>query len=247
MSSLTIAGIVFACIFGGALLGMLLRAVLPDRHLSAETKDVMKLGMGLIATMSALVLGLLVASAKGSFDAQKNGLAQLSGNLVFLDRLLAHYGPEAREAREQLRAAAADMLARTWPEEGSYSGSEGLYEGPFEQIQGLSPKNEAQRTLQAQALKVGADIAQSRWSLFAQRGSSIPTPFLVVMVSWLAILFVSFSLHARLNATVFATLLLSALTVSSAIFLILELDRPYEGIIQISSAPLRNALGQLGR
>ena len=90
MSSLAIGGIVFACIFGGALLGMLLRAILPDEHFSAETKDLVKLGMGLVGTMTALVLGLLVASAKGAFDAQRSGLAQLSGNVIFLDRILAH-------------------------------------------------------------------------------------------------------------------------------------------------------------
>jgi hypothetical protein len=250
MSSLTLAGIVFACVFGGTLLGMLLRTILPEHHLSSESKDVVKLGMGLIATMSALVLGLLVASAKSSFDAQRSGLAQFSGNLVFLDRILAHYGPESKDVREMLRASVADMLARTWPEDGSQKGqgtTEGRYEGLYEAIQGLTPKTDAQRSLQSQALKVSSDIAQARWSLFAQRGSSISVVFLIVMASWLGIVFASFSLFAPPNATVFTTLLLCALVVSSTIFLMLELDRPFEGVIQISSDPLRRALTQLGR
>jgi hypothetical protein len=254
MSSLAMSGIVFACVFGGTLLGMLLRAALPERHLSAESKDVVKLGMGLIGTMSALVLGLMVASAKNSFDAQRSGLAQMSGNFVFLDRILSHYGPEANEAREMLRASVADMLERTWPEGGSHTaqaaptgGTEGRYEGLYEVIQGLSPKTDAQRSLQAQALKLSTDIGQARWSLFAQRGSSISMPFLMVMASWLGIVFASFSLFAPPNATVFTTLLLCALVVSSTIFLILELDRPFDGIIQVPSDPLRRALAQLGR
>src|SRR5262249_23267514 len=122
MSSLTISCIIFACIFGGALLGMMLRGILPEEHLSAESKDIIKLGMGLIGTMTALVLGLLVASAKSSFDAQRTGLAQLAGNVIFLDRALAHYGTEAKDVREMLRASVADMLQRTWPEENAQSG-----------------------------------------------------------------------------------------------------------------------------
>jgi len=254
MSSLAISGIVFGCIAGGTVLGMFLRAMLPEKHLNPETKDIVRLGMGLIGTMTALVLGLLVASAKSSFDTQRNGLAQLSGNVIVLDRALAHYGTETKDAREMLRASVADMLARTWPEEGTHPGptsgksaTEGKYEGLYEKIQELAPKNDAQRAFQAQALKSATDIAQSRWLLFAQKGSSIPTPFLVVMVAWLTLILASFGLFAPPNTTVFITLLICALAVSSAIFLILELDRPFDGMIQISSAPLRNALAQLGR
>ncbi len=254
MSPMTVSCIVFACIFGGTLLGMILRAFLPEKHLSAESRDVVKLGMGLIGTMTALVLGLLIASAKGSFDTQRNGLAQLSANIILLDRALAHYGTESKNAREMLRASVADMLQQTWPQGNPQSGqaearlrTEGRYEGLYEKIQELAPKNDAQRALQAQALKTGADIAQMRWLMFAQKGSSIPTPFLVVMVCWLTLILASFSLFAPSNPTVFVTLLVCALAVSSAVFLILELDRPFGGMIQISSAPLRDALVQLGR
>jgi hypothetical protein len=254
MSSLTISCIIFACIAGGILLGMMLRALLPEEHLSAESKDIIKLGMGLIGTMTALVLGLLIASAKSSFDTQRNGLAQLAGNVSFLDRALAHYGPEAKDAREMLRASVVDMLQQTWPEENAPAGqtlaktrTEGRYEGLYEKIQELTPQNNAQRTFQAQAMKTAMDLGQARWLLFAQKGRSIPTPFLVVMVCWLALLLGSFSLFAPRNVTVVVTLLICALAVSSAVFLILELDQPFGGIIQISSAPLRDALAQLGR
>jgi hypothetical protein len=253
MSSLAISGIVFACILGGALIGMLLRSLLPEEHMSAESRDLVKLGMGLIGTMTALVLGLLVASAKGSFDTQRNGLAQLSANIIMMDRTLARYGTESASAREMLRASVADMLERNWPGESSQpgptekGGTQGRYEGFFDKIQELTPKNDAQRALQAQAMKVATDTAQTRWLLFAQRSRSIPVPFLVVLVSWLALLLASFSLFAPRNALAFLTLLVCALAVSSAIFLILELDQPFSGTLQISSAPLRNALAQLGR
>jgi len=254
MSSLAISGIAFACIFGGTILGMILRAVLPEHHLSGESKDLVKLGMGLVGTMTALVLGLLIASAKSSFDAQRNGLAQLAGNVIVLDRALAHYGPESKDARVMLFASVDDMLKRTWPDEDPEHGptdgksaTEGKYEGLYEKIQALAPKNDAQRAFQAQALKTAMDMGQARWLLFAQKGSSIPTPFLVVMVAWLTLILASFSMFAPPNTTVFITLLICALAVSSAIFLVLELDRPFDGTIQISSAPVRNARDQLGK
>jgi hypothetical protein len=166
---------------------------------------------------------------------------------------LTHYGPEAKEVREMLRASVADMLKNAWPHENgggtpvAKSGTERRYEGLYEKIQTLTPKNDAQRTIQAQALKTAVDCGQLRWTLFSEKGSSIPFPFLVVVVSWLTLLFMSFSLFAPPNPTVVATLLICALAVSSAIFLILELDQPHAGIIQISSAPLHEALAMLGR
>ena len=250
MSPLAISGIVFCVVFGGALLGMALRALLPEHHLSQDSKDVVKLGMGLIGTIAALVLGLLIASAKSSFDAQKNGLGQLSANVGLLDRILAHYGTETKDAREQLRANVADVLDQTWPEGGSRSGqmpAPGRYESLYETIQALTPKNDSQRSLQSAALKTCIDILQARWQLFAQKGSSIPVPFLVVLVFWLAMIFASFSMFVRPNATVVATLLVCALSVSGAIFLILELDCPFEGLMRISGDPLRSAYQQLGR
>jgi hypothetical protein len=251
MSALAIAVIVFACVFGGALLGMLLRAALPEHHLSTDSKDVVKLGMGLIATMAALVLGLLIASTKGSYDTQRSELTQMSTNIILLDRVLAHYGPETKEARNLLRHSVVRVLDQIWPEDSSQpaqldptaAGAEPLYD----KIQALAPQNEAQRSLQAKALSTTTDIAQTRWLMFEQQGSSIPMPFLVVLVFWLTIIFVSFGLYAPPNATVFMTLFVCAVSVSGAIFLILQLDRPFEGPIQIPSTPLRTALAHLGQ
>jgi hypothetical protein len=246
---MAISWIVFGVVFGGALVGLALRALLPEHHLSQDSRDVVKLGMGLLGTMAALVLGLLIASAKSSFDTQRNGLAQLSANLVLLDRALAHYGPETKDIREGLRQSVATMINQIWPENGDHAGgveptagSETLYE----QLQGLSPHTDSQRFLQAAALKTGVDVAQERWLLSAQKGSAIPVPFLVILVFWLAVLFVSFSMFTRPNGTVVMALLFCALSVAAAIFLILELDRPFDGLIQLSSDPLRRALAQLG-
>jgi hypothetical protein len=249
MSPVAISWVVFGAVCGGVLLGMILRSRLPDHHLSADSKDVVRLGMGLIGTITALVLGLLVASAKTSFDAQRSGLTQMSANVILLDRILAHYGSESKDVRAELRAVVAGILDRTWPENGQPGNAEptAASEGLYEKIQALSPHNDAQRSLQAAALKTGVDVAQARWLLFAQKGSSIPGPFLGVVVFWLAVLFASFSLFARPNGTVLVTLLVCAASVAGAVFLILELDRPFGGLIRISADPLRHALEQLGR
>jgi hypothetical protein len=251
VSPMSINWIVLACVFGGALLGMVLRPILPKHHLSADSKDVVKLAMSLTATMAALVLALLIASAKTSYDAQRNELTQISANIILLDRVLAHYGPETNAARDALRRYVAGTLDQIWPENSSRPAelepTAALGENFYDQIQGLSPQNEVQRSLQAQAQKMSIDLAQTRWLLFEQGGRSIPMPFLVLLVFWVTIIFTSFGLFAPPNATVIATLFVCALSISGAVFLILELDRPFGGLIQISSAPLRNAIAHLGQ
>jgi hypothetical protein len=253
MSALLIAAIVLACVFGGALLGMVLRGVLPAHHLSDETKDVVRLGTGLVATMAALVLGLLVASAKGSYDTQKNGLDELAANLTLLDTVLAQYGPPAQELRAGLRRTVGVAMARLWPadasQEPTLGGAETTAAGKslHAQILALAPANDTQRALQAEALQIGTELARTRLLLVAQHESSdISGVFLVILTFWLVVLFASFGLFAPRNATVVAALLISAISVSGAIFLILELDQPFEGLIQISSAPLRSAFVHLG-
>ena len=249
MSSIATATVVLACVVGSALLGMFIRARLPDHHLSPETKDSVKLAMGLVATMVALILGLLIASAKSSFDAERNGVAQMAAKIVFLDRMLVDYGPETTAARQLLRHSVARAIAEMWPDRKSAQSqldptatpADGLYA----LIQQLSPKTELQRVLKSQTMGIAFDLGQLRWLEFEQSGGSVSMPILIIMTSWLAILFVSFGLFSPPNGTVVASLLLVALSVSAAIFLIMELDRPFDGAIQISSEPLDNALAHL--
>jgi hypothetical protein len=247
---MAISWIVFACVFGGALLGMCLRAALPDHHLSTDSKDFVKLAVGLVGTMAALVLGLLIASAKSSYDTQGSEHTQMSAKVILLDRTMAHYGPETKEARDLLRRSVVHAIDRMWPKDGSGPAQlepTAESESVYDKIQTLSPRNEAQRSLQAQALRISADLQQTRWLLVEQQGGSIPMPFLVLLVFWLTIIFVGFGLIAPPHATVIAILFVCALSVSGAIFLILELDQPFEGLLQISSNHLRKALAHLGQ
>jgi len=238
-------------VFGGAGLGLFLRARLPQHHLSEDTKDTVKLAMGLVATMTALVLGLLVASAKSSYDAQRTQLIQMAAKFAFLDRVLSNCGPDAPETRAQLRMSLERVIARIWPDDKSKqpdltpsaSSGQALYEA----IQKVSPQTDEQRAAKSQALEITVELGQMYWLLFQQAGTTISMPLLIVVVSWLAMIFLSFGLFTPHNATAIMALTASAVSVCAAIFLLLELDQPFSGLIGISSEPMRNALEHIGR
>ena len=248
----TIEGlIVFACLFGAGLLGMCIRAALPEHHLTTDTKDAVRIGMGLVATMAALVLGLLVASTKGAYDTQKGEVSQMAAKIVFLDRVLANYGSESAESRDLLRRSVGSAINHIWPDKklshaAELDPSESSGEVFFNSIQKLSPQDDVQRSLKSQAAQIAMDLGQMRWLLFEQTETSISLPMLIVLISWLAIIFMSAVLFAPPNATVIVAVMLAALSVAGAIFLILELDMPFDGVIQISPAPMHNALNHLG-
>jgi hypothetical protein len=214
---------------------------------------VVKLGTGLLATLSALVLGLLIASAKTSFDKIKDEVTQAAAKVVQLDRVLAHYGPETKETRTLIREVVASALEVVFSGERSSFANLGAPErlARVEAIQvklrELTPQNDAQRALQSRALEISNELLHMRWLLITQGEGAIPTPFLVVLVLWLAIIFAGFGLLSAKNATVVAILVVCALSVSGAIFLIEEMDRPLDGLMKISAAPLRSALAHLGQ
>jgi hypothetical protein len=249
MTPVVLSSGIFLLTLGGIFLGGLLRDALPKHHLNKDTQDVVRLGVGLIATMAALVVGLLIAAAKNSFDTQSGQVRQIMADVVLLDNLLAQYGPEAAPLRAEIRAAIPLFADRLWSEKASdatapYEPSLAV-EKVYVQIQSLAPQNDLQRSLQARAIEASTDIARARLLLFTETGNSIPLPFLGVLALWLIIIFASFSLFSGLNGTAFISLSLFALSSSCAIYLILELGRPFTGLMMISSAPLRGALGPL--
>jgi hypothetical protein len=251
MGSLALSAIVFACVFGGAMCGILLNRVLPPTHLSADSKDVVRMGMGLVATMAALVLGLLVSSAKGFYDAQSTELTQMSASVILLDRLLANYGPETKDARDLLLGTVADSINKIWPQERAQPSKLGAPsttspEALISEIQALSPKDDRQRSIQAQAVTMVMSLAHTRWLMYEQGANSVSKPMLVILVFWLSAIFVSFGLFAPRNATAITALFVAGLSVSGAILLILEMYSPFGGLIEISSGPLRATLSQLG-
>jgi hypothetical protein len=248
MNAWLISLLVFAIIFGGALLGVVLRPLLSEDHLHPDSRDVVKMATGLIGTLTALVLGLLIASAKNSFDQKTNQVRQMTASVILLDDLLAQYGPEATHLRNLLRQSIQPLANRIWHEEEIPVGKSVHFEASAEslafesELERLSPTNDAQRSLQAHAIQTFTEGAQTRLQLFAQAGGSIPTPFLIILVFWLSAIFLSFTLFARTNLVVMTALLVCALSFAGAIFLVLELDNPFAGLMGISSATLQSAL-----
>ena len=245
------AVIVFGCLVGAVLLGRTLRRLLPEDHLTADSRDTIKLAMGLVATMAALVLGLLVSSAKGSYDTERSEVIQMAAKVAFFDRVFTNYGPEAAGARAGFHETVKDAVRQMWPGEAGVpvhlAPNARAGNAVYSAIEGLSPHDDTQRKLKDQATTLATDFAQLRSLLAAQSVPSISTPMLIILVSWLVVIFLGFSVLAPPNPTVILALMVSALAVSGAIFLILELDQPFGGLIQISSEPMLNAMRQFAK
>jgi hypothetical protein len=233
------------------LLGTVMRSVLPSHYLS-DAKDVVRLGTGLIGTIAALVLGLLIASAKASYDTQSAHVRQMEANVILLDLMLADYGSETHEIRELMRRSVMAWVERVWQQGGLHPAArfEAIHESEiaFAKIQELLPRSEAQRSLKARAVQLATDLAQTRLLLFTtQRDHALPMPFLAILVFWLTIIFASFNLFVQPNPVVVGALMIFAISSTGAIYLILELSHPFTGLLQVSSEPLRTALMPLNR
>ncbi len=246
MEAILISSAVFVVVFGGALAGMRLRLVLPQNQLGAEVKDVVRLAVGLLVTMTALVLGMLVSTANSSYQQRKDQLTEMASDFVGVDRLLGSYGPETQKAREELHSLADASLQRIWPEQGS--------QGPllrpadtgqifYNELQLLHPTTDAQVAVKAAAITAAIGLRRTYWLMFlGSEGSSLSLPLLMVVVAWLTAIFVSFGLFAPRNSTVFVTLVVCAVAVSGAVFVIMAMYTPFSGVMKISSLPLRDAL-----
>ncbi len=233
-----VAFIILVFMLCGMALGLYLRFVLPEHHTQADSKDILMTAAGMMATLIALIIGLLVTSAKGNYDETTASITQSGAKIITLDYYLSSYGPEANEARELVRMATAAGIERIWPNESAkgtdfskMEAATGMAEA-YSKIRELSPRNDAQKYLLTQALQIGADMMQSRWMLIEQSQTNLPGIFLVVLSFWLTVLFIQFGLLAPLNRTALSALLICALSMSCAIYLILELNNPLEGTLR---------------
>jgi hypothetical protein len=246
-----IALILFIGLVGVTLLGGRLRRLIPSEQLSTESKEAVKLALGLVATMTAILLGLLISSAKGSFDTARTEVIQMAAKIALLDRVLKLYGPEAMDARRALRDAIAEGVRRTWPADRSHpvrlDPNEQTGDAMYAAISHLAPHDEAQRALKTQAATLMVQLAEFRALVQAQAVSSVSKPLLIALVIWLVVIFFGFSLLAPANTTSTLALVAGAFSVSCAVMIILELDFPFAGIIRIPSEPMINTLAHLAK
>jgi len=218
--------------------------------MSDDSRHLLQTGLGIIGTMAGLVLGLLVASATSSYNAQRNEVDDVSSKVVLLDRVLAHYGPGTGAPRRVLRQTVQRALNAIWPLERSSAAGVRPSAGAeilLDEVGGLSPKNDLQNALKPQAMGLLMNLAQTRWLMYEQADTSVSLPLLVLLIFWFMITFVGFGLFAPWNGTTVVALALCAMAVSGAVVVMLEMYTPFQGFMQISSAPLREALAHLDR
>lgn len=251
MNSLAVSFVVFSLVFSGALVGIVLRRALPQEHLGEDAKDTMRLAIGLVAAMTGLVLGMLVSSAKTYYDGQRSKVAEMSTEVILLDNALAIFGHDSEPLRIEIRQSVGDAVDRIWPKEKSRlselrpKSNDDVLNA---QMQLLVPKNDEQVYAKTQVAVLMQSLRKSYWLMFLEsEQATIPIPLLAVVTLWLVTIFISFGIFAPKNATVMATLVICALSVSGAIFLILEMYSPFSGVLRISSTAVRDAMDQLAR
>jgi hypothetical protein len=249
MHPLATTALVFSLIFLGSLAGMALRKALPQEHFGSDAKDTVRLAIGLIVTMTSLVLGMLVSSAKAYYDGQKNQVAVMASQVVILDDLLTRYGPEADTARMLARLQVEQAVDRIWPKEKSQlfqlkpQDNERRVEA---ELRMLTPKDDEQATTKNQIASAISEVKKTYWLMFLQsEQTSISVPLLIVVTLWLVTIFISFGVFAPPNATVIVTLVICAMAASAAIFIIMEMYAPFSGIMKISPAAIHDALHQM--
>ena len=245
-----IAIVVFVCLAGAVALGMTMSRRLAAHHLSSESRDTVKLALGLVATLAALLLGLLVSSAKGTFDAERGQVNALAAKIATLDRVLALYGAEADGARAELRVVIEGAIAQIWPtKEGAHSDlsfDAQRGEAIFRSIASLNPTSALQSDLKSRATGLAFELIEGRSMFVALSTGGISVPVLTLVIAWLFVILFGFSILAPRNAVAVTALIVSAVAVCGAVLLLLEFYTPFGGVIQIASDPLLAALGPPG-
>lgn len=251
MSPLWVGLVVAVVMMAGALGGAFLRKHLPSEHFTEETMEVVKLGLGFLATLSALVMGLVISSSKASYDAKAEMVHTSAALIVQLDSSLRQIGPEADHIRQELKESVVSTMRQIWGARNANSDAPDSVATKRRVVQlekmlfALSVSSEMQRQAQANAFKLVAELARINAASFTQRGSDVIAPLLAVVTCWMMLNIAGWNLFAPANRMVVVVNVVCALSVASAIFLILEMDQPFNGIVGISDAPMRAALLRL--
>lgn len=251
MNTITISLLVSAVVFAGGLAGLFLNRLLPQDHLTTDTQDVVRLGIGMLSVLASLVLGLLIATAKTSYDSTEHAIRSYAAELALLNETLRDYGGEASVSRDVLRSYTERLLEDGWPKNGARQAAlddekaDQLLERVRDTIRAMKPVDTAQRSLQNQAIDINLNLLRQRWLLIEQQGPNVQRTVVAILVSWVTVIFASFGLNAPRNSTVVSAFLLCSLAIGGAIFLILDMDHPLDGVMRISSLPIQNVLAAM--
>jgi hypothetical protein len=252
MNVIAISLLVTACVFVGGLFGMQLHRWLPEHHLTKETQDVVRLGTGTVSVLASLVFGLLIATAKSASETTDREMRSYAADLILLDRTLRSYGEGAAAPRVLLRRSTARTIQDIWPTPGGhFVGLDDVSAGRMleqvqEAIRAMDPVGAEQRSIRDQALLAATSLVRQRWILIEQAGPSVRPVILFVLVSWTVAIFISFGLNAPRNTTVAGAFLMCSFAIGGAVFLILEMDSPFQGMLRLAAQPMLNALAEMG-
>jgi hypothetical protein len=248
LSAVAVGLIAFGLILASIAIGLTMRKWVPESHISGDSKEVIRLATALIGTMAAVVLALLFASTRTSYEATNSSVGRMTTSVIELDHMLQEYGPEGQALRKALRQDTLTIIASIWQDDTAVRADANAPGGQVRvltMLRQMTPANPLQAAVQARALLVSGDLEQTRLSLIAQPTDSISKPFVIVLVLWLCFIFLSFSMSAKANTTLVVILVICAFSASSAIYLILELEQPFDGLMQIPNTAFRNALPPL--
>lgn len=234
--------LVLAALFLAVAAGRRIRRLVPDHHVASDSRDAIKLSIGVVATMSALVLGLLLSSTKSSFDQKRGSVLAVASQVEFLDRVLRAYGPETDSVRAQMGANMKVFKDQLWQSGPAMAGGGRPGNTVYLEMSRFRPDNPVQQDLKDRALAEAALIGQQISLLHAHATSSVSWPMLLVVAWWLFVMILAFSVLTPDNISTTLALSACALSIAGALFLILELDEPFSGLVRISSEPLERVV-----
>jgi hypothetical protein len=252
MHELLVASAVFICLVAAALISFLVSDRMPERDRQDDTHTVVRLAANIFVVATSLVLGLMMTSAKNTFESVDQSVHAFATELILLDRSLKRYGPEADEVRRRLAAYVHQAAHVTWEGPNGLPGvedrvAESLLEDLEASFAAMRPSDPVRIQLWRDVQANLQNVVRRRWSLVEESEGTIPPALLVVVTSWLAVIFASFGYRAPRNAVVITTLVAAAFLIAVAFYLILDLDQPFAGAIEVSSAPLQRAEEQISR
>jgi hypothetical protein len=247
MHDVLIALLVLACLLAASFGSRTLYERVPERHRVGDTEDTVRLFANFFVVMASLVIGLMLNTAKNTFESVDKNVHAYATELILFDRTMKHYGPETAEARRSLLAYTEQAAARMGQSDAVLSSrsAESLLRGAGDIIRALKPADDDHVYLRQQLEHRFGKIYEMRWALVEQSEGSLPAALIVMVILWLVLIFASYGFRAPHNIVVGTSFVVSSILVAGAIYLILDMDVPFEGMIQVSPAPLQRAVAEL--
>jgi hypothetical protein len=251
MESLTLVFLTALSMWAGIGLGQLLQSRLPEDHLQGESRDMIRTASGLLGTVVALTIGLLVGSAKSTFDQANEGVIAFSTRVIQLDQALRRFGPVAEPLRGELRESMQLGRELLWysqePVDRRLKEAQRMrrFNDVLKQIEALPVESPGQELTRKEAAVLGGEVGRSVWQVLEKSEQQLPPPLIAMLIVWLGLLFFSFGLLAPANRTALGALVLSSLAMAGALFMLLEMNQPFDGFIEVSPGPLETMLDVL--